>query len=309
MTAPDPRDRGLDAAHVLGVCELATDSGGDYKVRADSTANGVRVAVPTRQAAADALTALTLTGYQAIPMASGGRGRALLVTGWSPAGLDARLTTMRSVIHQLESGLAVTASAAIDRVRRGPARSPAGGPDTDVLAWARARLRAWVAARSGIRAPHDPAIMPADLGNALRLRAAWAVEAVIDDLIERHLRVAGHALRLFGSLRQHASDDWAQETAVRQAGITFHLSGPAAQESIAQDSSALVQRAGRPQGTGRPPSEPKSAGRTRSGPARTAASDIPRAASDSLPTANPAAIRPAGPGGGHFPATRPGRSR
>jgi hypothetical protein len=253
MTSPDPRDRGLDPAHILGVCVLATIGRHDHRMLTISTPAGVRVTVPTRRAAGDVLAALTLTGYQAIPVASGGRGRALLVAGWSPAGLDARLTAMRAVIQQLDAGSAITASAAISRVRRPPASSPAAGPDQDALGWARSRLRAWVAARSGIHAPRNPAILPADLGNALRLRAAWAVEAVIDDLIERHLLVARHALRLFGSLRQNASDDWAQEAAVRQAGITFHLSGPASQDSPAQDSSALIQRAGRPQRPARPP--------------------------------------------------------
>jgi len=243
-------------------------------------------------------------------VASGGPGRALLITGWSPAGLDARLTAMRTVIPQLGADPAGTASAVISRARRTPAGSPAAASqEEDLLAWARERLRTWVSARSGIHAPRNPAIVPADPGTALRLRAARAVEAVIDDLIERHVRVAGLALRLFGSLRQNASDDWAQETAIRQAGIAFHLSGPAATESVAQDSSALVQRSGRPDSSGRPLAGQEPAGRAQGGPAQTAASDNPTAVINADPAANPATIRAGGLGERHFPASRPGPAR
>jgi len=329
MTSPDPRERGLDPAHILRVCELAAGSDGDHPVRVITTAAGVRVAVPSRKAAGNALAALIRLGYQAIPAASGGRGRALLVTGWSPAGLDARLAAMRTVVHQLGTGPDPTASAAIIRVRRAAAGSPASSPDTDVLAWAGRRLRALVSARSGIHAPHNPDILPADPGNALRLRAAWIVEAAIDDLIERHLRVAGHALHLFVSLRERTSDDRAQDTAIRQAGIAFHLSGSAAQDSaaqdsaaqdsaaqdsaaqnsVAQDSSALIQRTARRPDLSLPPSRPDPAERAGSGPARAAASGFPTAITDAVAAANPASSRAASPGGRHFPARRPGLTR
>jgi len=292
MTSPDPANPGLDPAHILGVCVLATISRGDHRMLTLSTPAGVRIVVPTRQAAGDALAALTLTGYRAIPVPSGGRGRALLVTGWSPAGLDARLTAMRSVIGQLDADPTATASAVISRVRSTPASSPAAAADQDALGWARSRLRAFVAERSGIHAPHHPMIVPADQANALRLRAAWIVEGVIDDLIERQLRVARHALRLYGTLRQNTSDDQAQKTAVRQARDAFHISDPGGPGAPAQDTSAVIQRAGQRSGPSVAPSGPGPADRAKGGPAQTAASDIPRAATGSGPAAKPAAIHP-----------------
>ena len=76
---------------------------------------------------------------------------------------------------------------------------------------------------SGIHAPHDPAVFPADRGNALRLRAARALETAIDDLVERHLRVAGHALPLYQSLRLRTTEDQAKDTAIRRASVMYHL--------------------------------------------------------------------------------------
>ena len=79
--------------------------------------------------------------------------------------------------------------------------------------------------------PAPPAVLPADVGIALRLGTAGVLEQAIDDLVERHLRVAGHALALFCSLREPMDVGRAQDAAIRWAGITFHLSGPAAQDS------------------------------------------------------------------------------
>jgi hypothetical protein len=63
----------------------------------------------------------------------------------------------------------------------------------------------------------------------------------IDDLVERHLRVAGHALRMFVSLRPHATDEQAKQSAIRRAGVVFHLN-----TSPAQDSPVPGQRPARP---------------------------------------------------------------
>ena len=72
----------------------------------------------------------------------------------------------------------------------------------------------------------------------MRVRAATECEEVISDLIDRHMRVADHAVTLFGSLRQQMNDGRAERTAVRRAGVFFHLS----RGSIAQDSTPLMSR-------------------------------------------------------------------
>ncbi len=173
---------------------------------------------------------------------------------------------MRAVLYQLNDSPAVTAVAVIERFRRLPATSPAG-PGTSLLAEARGQLVAWVSGRSGIHAPHNPAILPADVGNALRLRAAWALENAIDDLIERHLRVAGHALPLFQSLRLRITEDHAKDTAIRWATVTCHLTA-----STGQDTGVPGRWPGRPRGPGRRPCEPAPGGGAASAPAR---QDVP----------------------------------
>ncbi len=302
MAAPDPRERGLDPAHILSVTNHATSGGRGHAGRAVAAHGSVRISLPSRRAASDAGVALTRVGYQVARIDGTGH-RDVLVTGWSAAGLESRLAAMRAVLHQLDASPAVTAAAVVERVRRLPAGSPAQ-PDTSVLAEARAQLRAWVSGRSGIHAPHDPAIVPADRGNALRLRVAWTLEAAIDDLVERHLRVAGHALPLFDSLRQHTTDDRAAKTAIRRAGITFHLGA-----SPAQDSSALLQRASRSPGTGPRSSAADTGGGAPAGPAQLAASGFPRPVTDAVRAADAPAVPSAGPGGRHFPASRPGPRR
>jgi hypothetical protein len=302
MAAPDPRERGLDPAHILSLANQATGGGQGRAGRAVAAHGSVRVCLPSRRAAGDASAALTRVGYQVARIDGTGH-RDLLVTGWSAAGLESRLAAMRAVLHQLDASPAVTAAAVVERARRLPAGSPAQ-PDTSVLADARAQLRGWVSGRSGIHAPHDPAIVPADRGNALRLRVAWTLEAAIDDLVERHLRVAGHALPLFRFLRPHTTDDQAAKAAIRRAGITFHLNA-----SPAQDSSALVQRATRPPGTGPRSSAADPGGGAPARPARLAASGFPRPVTDAVRAADVTTIPSARPGGRHFPAGRPGPHR
>ena len=152
----------------------------------------------------------------------------MVVTGWSPAGLDSRLTAMRAVLHQLADNPSLTAQAVIERFRE-PARrsqpSPRAGREDPRAGAKPAAPPGWPRARAFTRPVH-PAVLPADAGIALRLRAAGVLEQAIDDLIDRHLRVAGHALALFCSLRQQMDDGRAQNTAIRRAGITFHLRRP-----------------------------------------------------------------------------------
>jgi hypothetical protein len=298
MAAPDPRERGLDPAHILSVTNQATSGGRSRAGRAVAAHGSVRVGLPSRRAAGDASAALTRVGYHVARIDGTGH-RDLLVTGWNAAGLESRLAAMRAVLHQLDASPAVTANAVIERARRLPA-GPAAHPLASMLAGTQAQLRAWVSARSGIHAPRDPAIVPADLGNTLRLRAAQTLETAIDDLIERHLQAAGHALALFSFFRQHTTDDQAKQTAIRHADLNFHPN-----TSPAPDSSALGQRAARPPGIDPPSSGPDQGG----GPARLAASGFPRPVTDAVGAADATAVPAVRPGGRHFPAGRPGPRR
>jgi len=296
MATPDLRERGLDPAHILSVASQAIGSGHGHASRATATPGGLRVYLSSRLAADGAAPALTRVGYQ-VARINGTGHRDLLVTGWSSDGLESRLTAMRAVLHRLDGNPGSTADAVIERVRRLPAH-----PETRVLADARTQLQAWVSACSGIHAPRNPAIMPADTGNALRLGLAHTLENAIDDLVERHLRVAGHALPLFLSLRQHTTEAQAKEAAIRRAGIIFHLN------ATPPGAAAPVQHPAQPPGPGAPsPGHQTGTPRPPGGPARQASSGFP----SPLPGAVPGTgAVPAGrPAGGRFPASRPGYRR
>jgi hypothetical protein len=295
--APDPGERGLDPAHILAVCGHATSGTGSRPVLAVTQPDGVRACLPSRPAGRDARAALARVGYQ---VATAGNGRDLRISGWSPEGLEARLGAMRAVLHQLAEHPSVTAQAVIVQFRKAPGGSPSYRPGPQLLEQAQAGLRAWVTSRSSIHAPHDPSVQPADVGNALRLRAAWTLEAAIDDLIERHLRVAGHALALYSSLSQQMSGDRAQDTAIRRAGVTFHLSG-----STAQDSSSLLLGIARPPGPGAPPPS-RLPSRPRALPNRTAGRDLPATGPGTSWAAGPSGSAAARRGGRRFPVARPG---
>jgi hypothetical protein len=263
---------------------------------------------------------LDRVGYQ-VTRVGGLRRSDVLVTGWSTAGLEARLAAMRAVFHQLDAGPQATAAAVIERIRRPADGSPVVA-DTQVLADARARLRGWVSARSGHHVPHVSAVLPADRGEALRLRTAWSLETEIDDLVDRHVRAAGHALSLFRSLRQYATDDLAQQLAIRRVSLPGQPD-----PSLAQDSSALMRRAPLPPGA-RPRSggPPRAAGPIRrtarpsgrgprfaapppggpAGSARLAASGFPQPLTRVVKARDATVARP---GGRLFPARRPGPRR
>ena len=297
MTVTDPHPAGLDPAHILAICARAT---GGRPGLAVSTQDGVCVCLPSRHAARNASAALARVGYQ-VTADSGPRGRDLVVTGWSPAGLDSRLTAMRAVLHQLAGNPSVTARAVIERFRGLPDASQTPRAGLAILDQARTGLRSWVSTRSEIHAPRPPAVFPPDVGIALQLGTAGVLEQAIDDLIERHVRVAGYALALFSSLRDQMSSGRAQETAIRWAGITFHLSG-----TVAQDSTPLIQGALRFPSTyegsvTQPGSQP------RTGPAKHAVLEFPRkSASGTTAPQAPTAASPARPGGSHSRASRPG---
>lgn len=296
-TVTDPYPAGLDPAHILAICVHAT---GGRPGLALGTRDGMCVCLPSRRSARNARAALGRVGYR-VTDDSGARGRDLVVTGWNAAGLESRLTAMRVVLHQLAENRSPTARAVIERFRGLPsaAQSPRSG--LGVLDEARTGLRSWASVRSGIHTPRPPAVLPADVGVALQLGTANVLEQAIDDLIERHLRVAGHALALFCSLREQMDIGRAQDTAIRWAGITFHLGG-----TDAQDSTPLLQGALRlPDDDAAPGKQP--GGRPPSGPVSRDDLGFPRMDSraktaSQVPTATP----PARPGRSHPRANRPG---
>jgi hypothetical protein len=220
MATPDLRERGLDPAHILSVTSQAITSRGQAGL-AITTPDGVRICFRSRQAASRAFTALTRVGYQ-VSHVDGAHRRNLLVTGWNAQALESRLEAMRVVLGQLRDNPAATADALIERFRNLPPGSRVRRNST-LLTQAHAQLRGFVTSRSGVHAPHDPTIIPADVGNALRLRAARGLESAIDDLAERHLRIAVHALPLYQSLRLYTTEGQAKDTAIRRASVIYHL--------------------------------------------------------------------------------------
>jgi hypothetical protein len=293
MMPAEPDPAGLDPAHILTIC---AEFDGEAGVQAVRTADGVRVAMPTRRAAWEAAGALGRVGYTAAQAGDSRVRRDVMVIGWNADRLDARLTSLRSVMHRLADNPLVTATAAVRRFAALPGLSATLDAAENILGESEVQLRRWVDARAGICAPSPPAVLPADAGTAMRVRAVASCEQAISDLIDRHLRVAGHAVTLFGSLRHQMNDGRAQNTAVRRAGITFHLNGA----SIAQDSTPLMRRFAperRDAGTASSPGRPR----------RGAAAEFPAppGAADQAGPAPPAGR--GGPGGQSFPAARPGR--
>jgi hypothetical protein len=236
------RQAELDPAHILAICARATGGRRGLAVR---NTDGIIVCIlPSRRTAYRSSTALARVGYE-VTTVSAGRGRDLLVTGWDLAALETRLATMRTVLHQLADTPPATAKAVIEWFRDLPVESRTHRRQWELLNQARTRLDGWVASRSGIHALRSSAIEPSDGGVTLRLRAAVVLEQAIDAQVERQLRFAGHALALFRRLSDQTDADTAQDTAIRWAGITFHLGNPAA-----RDTSHLMPRPGAPaQGT------------------------------------------------------------
>src|SRR6266851_6326198 len=298
MMPVDRYPTGLDPAHVLGICTRA--AGTVAGVQAVGTADGVRVSLPTRQSAWTATAALGRAGYTAALAGRTRSSRDLVVTDWNAERLESRLTALRSVMHRLADNPLVTATAAVRRFAALPTSDASLPAAADILSETRWQLQDWVEARSGICMPGPPAVLPADTANALRVRTVADCEQVVSDLIERHLRVAAHALTLFDSLRQQMNDGRAQNTAVRRAGVTFHLSS----SSVAQDSSSLMPPAAA--GAAVPADPPaQSRGTPRQGMSREfpAPPGVAGPADTSPPTGR------ASLGGQHFPAARPGRHR
>jgi hypothetical protein len=291
----DPYPAGLDPAHIVAICTHA--SGGRPGLAAGAR-DGMCVCLPARRAARSARAALARVGYR-VTADSGSHGRDLVVTGWDAAGLESRLAAMRAVLHQLAENPSPTARAVIERSRGlpGGAQSPRSG--LGVLDEARAGLRSWVFARSGVHAPRPPAVLPADVASTLQLGMAGVLELAIDGLIECHLRVAGHALALFCSLREQMDAGRARDEAIHWAGITFHLGG-----TCAQDSTPLLQGALRlPDNDAAPVRQPGS--RSQGGPVGRDGVGFTRLDSRATTASQAPTAAPARPGGSHPLAERP----
>ena len=302
MTPADRYPARLDPAHVLGICTRA--AGTVAGVQAVGTADGVRVSLPNRQSAWSATAALGRAGYTAALTGRTRSSQDLVVTGWNAERLESRLAALRSVMNRLADNPLVTATAAVRRFAALPRPDASPPAAADILSETRWQLQDWVEARSGICMPGQPAVLPADPANALRVLNASGCEQVVSNLIERHLRVAAQALTLFDSLRSQMNDGRAQNTAVRRAGATFHSdSGP-----LAQDSSPLMQSAaaGPASGAARPPDPPAS---SREGPRRGMAQEFPAPPGVTGPADTTPPAGRASPGGQHFPAARPGPHR
>jgi hypothetical protein len=250
MTTPDLRERGLDPAHILSITSQVITGRGQAGL-AIATPDGVRICFRSRQALSKAITALTRVGYH-VTQLDGSHRRDVLVTGWNAQALESRLDAMRAVLYQLHDKPFATADTMIERFRSLPPGSPARR-DSTLLAEAHAQLRGWVTSRCGIHAPHDPAIIPADTSNALRLRATRALESAIDDLTERHLRVAAHALPLYQSLRLQATEDQAKATAIRRASVMYYL--PTTQSTASPGSRPARPTGPEPRSPGPPPGD------------------------------------------------------
>jgi hypothetical protein len=219
---------GLDPAHILAVCARSTGGRRGLAVR---QSDGIVVCLmPSRRTAYRASIALARVGYE-VTGVSASRGRDLLVTEWDPARLDARLVTMQRVLHWLADQPTSAAQLVIERFHGLSDESRTPQQVWELLNEAHDGMRRWVTAQSGIHALRGLAIQPADARIALRIRAATVLEQAIDDQAERQLRVAGCALVLFRRLSGQMDGACAQDTAIRWAGIAFHLSSPAARES------------------------------------------------------------------------------
>jgi hypothetical protein len=219
---------GLDPAHILAVCARSTGGRRGLAVR---QSDGIVVCLmPSRRTAYRASVALARVGYE-VTGVSASRGRDLIVTGWDPAALDARLAAMRAALHWFADQPSSTAHLVIERFRGLPDEARTPQQIWELLNQARVGVRRWVTDRSGIHALRDLAVQPADAGIALRLRAAAMLEQAIDDQAERQLRVAGCGLVLFRRLSGQMDHDRAQDTAIRWASIAYHLSSPAGRYS------------------------------------------------------------------------------
>ena len=171
----------------------------------------------SRLAAGDAAPALARVGYQ-VARINGTGHRDLLVTGWSPDGLESRLTAMRAILHQLDENPGSTADAVIERFRRLP--GPPGTQGAGRCPHAAAGLGERV-----IR--HSRAPQPRDHARRRGQRAAAGPRAHAGKRDRRPGRTSSAGGRARAApvpvpAPAHRRGQ-AKEAAIRRASITFHL--------------------------------------------------------------------------------------
>jgi hypothetical protein len=220
---------GIDPTHVLAICTQAARGRRGLGV---GTTDGLIVCMHSRRDARTAGTVLTRVGY-AIAPAPGGHPRDLLVTGWSPAGLDARMQAMRMVLLQLTNDPGATTRMVMNSWRGLQYHAQTPATAHDLLGQADQGLRSWVSAHCGIHATQNPAIQPQDTRIALRLRATWALEESLDAITRRQLRVAAGVLAAQLRRRQGTTVGTVVEfpTKITTATAASQLAGHARQPS------------------------------------------------------------------------------
>lgn len=312
MPASDLYPSGIDPVHVWTIATTAAPG-----IKQDGTVllvggrHPARICLPNRPAAHSAEAALQLVGYQVARTSRGVRGRDLIVTGWSTEGLEHRLTVMRGVLQQLAAGPGTTAVLALELGRLPAALQPSQADQQWLVERAGRQLRGWISRTSGIDAPCDPRAQPSDPGCALRLAATRRAEEAIDDLATRHMRVAEIAVALYPGLRLRMDHASARDSAIRRAGIAFHLSGRLSPDTT--QSPAATSRSpdpATPRDTPPAASPPKARPGTGSRPGLRTAQEFPAVGMPVSPTSRPPSTRGATrPRGRNFPSGRPGPHR
>lgn len=242
--------RGIDPAHIWLVANQAAprhDQAGPTLVTRG--VQGALVRFPARSAAHAAEAGLRRVGYDVARDDSDGRGRQLVVRGWSADGLESRLNEMRYVIEMLTAEPGGTAARALDHLdsvlRAGRSSRPS---QQHCLRLAERELRDWITATSGVHAPCNPLTRPADVGIAVRLSAAWQCEEAIDELVRRHVQVGELAVALYPELLKGRSHDHARDSAVRRASLAFHIRRNLARDTTLHMPSGPVSPAAAPRG-------------------------------------------------------------
>jgi hypothetical protein len=288
MTTPDPYPGGLDPAHIARICAAAAspEPGNDGILLAGGR-YPVRVFLPRRVQARLTEAALRRTGYDAERVTRPGRGRDLIVYGWSNELLDARLAAMRAVIGTLQSDVAATAARTIDRLAQLPADAlPNTAGQEELARQARQELYARAHRAFGMEVGPDLRATPVDTGSVLRIHAAENARKLISGLLAWHHFGTRDALAAY-TQRRAAYDH--QQARV----ITLQLSpGPR------PDSSPVTELGPDPAGTASPGPAVQ--------PARRARRPRPVEPTRIFPAGSPPALHGLLPLAGHQPDPGPG---
>jgi hypothetical protein len=288
MTTPNLYPGGLDPAHIARICTAtASPEPGNDGVLLAGGRYPVRVFLPRRAQARLTEAALRRTGYDAERVTRPGRGRDLIVYGWSNELLDARLTAMRAVIGTLQADVTATAARTIDRLAQLPADGlPDPARQEELARQARQELYAWAHWAIGMEAGPDLRAAPADTGSVLRIHAAENARKLISGLLAWHHFGTRDALTAY-TQRRAAYDH-------QQARVITLQSLRAARP----DSSPVTELGPDPAGTESPGSALQ--------PARRARRPRPAEPTRIFPGGSPPALHGLLPLAGHRPDPAPG---